>query len=647
MRRKCVWAVVFLLFFLGTCSKMPVQEKRLYRFIDLLVRENILLSPLMMAQEESQIFPSTSRPLEDAGSGENPAGIKRKIKLGGTDRNILFCPPASHLRFKMEHRGNWRLEFGIGIVTEDGAVENQSLSEMDRKGTTFTVSLETKGKRKTVFQKYLPPPPDKGSPSFSWHNLELPDIQEPVDVSFITQGDEHNKAFWYDPLLYRPQENARRIILISIDTLRADHLGCYGYPRNTSPQIDLLASDSVTFLDTYAASPWTLPSHVSLLTSLYSVHHQVYYDDESMDPALVTLADVLRQQNFYCAAFTGGGFVSSVYGFSKGFDSYSDDAGSVFRQDSAEHLFHLASEWLESHKDQSFFLFLHTYQPHNPYACPFPYKTMFLEEAAQWRHLDLTSYLGGKPGVFRKLTDDERRNVIGLYNGEIRYTDEKFIGPLIERLKEIGIYDQTMIVFTSDHGEEFFDHGGWGHGHSLYDESLKVPLIIKFPASLYKGQRVSSVVSLVDVFPTILEEMGVGASELNIDGRSLFPLIRGKERGDRESLADIAPYILDSHIPQKIAMNKGKEKLILNKKFTPEDIGFFIASPPSLDPVEIYDLGQDPKEQHNIANRRAELANQIIERINQIYQEAKKRNTKKLVIDEELRKQLKALGYIR
>jgi arylsulfatase A-like enzyme len=647
MCRKCVWAVIPLLFCLGTCSKKPAQDEGLYRFIDHLERDNILISPLMNAADESVVlFPSLSRPLHDEGSGENPGGIKRKIKLGGTERNVLFCPPESRLRFKMEPWGKRRLDFGIGIAAGEEPESKETDSAEGERGTTFSVILEIAGRKKTVFQKYLASAAGTG-PSFSWHSLELPELREPAGITFITQGDEDEPAFWFDPVLYLPQEEARRIILISIDTLRADHLGCYGYPKTTTPQIDLLASDGVTFLDTYAASPWTLPSHVSLLTSLYSVHHQVYCDDESMDPALVTLADVLRQQNFYCAAFTGGGFVSSVYGFSKGFDSYSDDAGSVFRQDSAEHLFNLASEWLESHRDQSFFLFLHTYQPHNPYACPYPYKTMFLDEGARWRHLDLTSYLGGKPGIFRELPDAERSNIIGLYDGEIRYTDEKFVGPLIERLKEMGIYDQTMIVFTGDHGEEFYEHGGWGHGHSLYDECLKVPLIIKFPGSLFRGQKISAFISLVDVFPTILEEMGIGLSELPIDGRSLFPLIEGKEKGDREFLADIAPYILGSHIPQKIAMNTGREKLILNKKLTQEDLAFFISPPPPLHSVEVYDLGQDPIEQHNVADRRTGLANRIVERINRVYQKAKKRNTKKLEIDEELRKQLKALGYIR
>ncbi|UCE43285.1 MAG: sulfatase [Candidatus Aminicenantes bacterium] len=466
-------------------------------------------------------------------------------------------------------------------------------------------------------------------------------------MSFVTEGDEENLSFWSNPILYERQEKTINVILISIDTLRADHLGCYGYARDTSPRIDHLAEDSVTFLNTYASSPWTLPSHVSILTSLHGVNHQVYYNDESMDLSLITLADIMRERQFCCTAFTGGGFVSSDYGFSKGFDAYSNDESSTFRQDAAEHLFQLVSEWLDKQKGKNFFLFLHTYQPHNPYACPIPYKTMFLDEGAKWRYLDLLSYLGGKPGIFKALTEEDRQNVVGLYDGEIRYTDEKLIGPLVQKLKAMGLYDQTLIIFTSDHGEEFYEHHGWGHGHSLYDESLKVPLIIKFPESRFSGRRIHDIVSLVDIFPTVLEELGIDFSNLEIDGQSLFPLVKGKEKGDRVFLADIASNVLASHIPQKITMNRGKTKLILNKRFGPEDFSFFLCPPPVLGPVELYDLGFDPTEQQNISDKKPKLANQIVQKINEIYKAAPKKKTRKLEIDEELKKQLRALGYIR
>ena len=640
---------LFFLSFVG-CSSRTGSEPRLFRFIDNLDKTNVILSPLTQVQRDSpefeDLFPPESYPLRDLGSGNNPHGIKRKLKLQGREVNALYCPPKTVIRYRITPRENLSLDFGIAITRNNSTDEPPEKGGLAKRGVTFLVNLEADGKRQNIFQKYMQSPQDGESFVFQLFTIDLPGRHEELNILFETQGDNSHNSFWVNPLYFQKQEEGLNVILISIDTLRADHLGCYGYERETSPHIDALAADGVTFFNTYASSPWTLPSHVSLLTSLHGVNHQVSYENDSMDPSMLTLADILRANQFYCAALTGGGFVSSKYGFSKGFNSYSDEGG-VLRQDSAEHLYHAAKRWLEREKDKGFFLFLHTFQPHSPYACPYPYRSMFLEENPRWRHLDLMSYLGGMPGIFKELSEEDCQNVIGLYDGEIRYTDEKLIGPLITALKDTGLYDRTMIIFTSDHGEEFFEHHGWGHGHSLYDESLKVPLIIKFPESRFNGRRIHDIVSLVDIFPTVLEETGIDFSALDIDGQSLFPLIKGKEKGDRMFLADVASNVLDSRIPQRIAMNRGREKLILSKKYSPEDLKYFIYPPPILSLMELYDLALDPEEQQNIADERPQLANHIVQKINEIYKAARKKKTRKLDMDEELIKQLKALGYIR
>ena len=448
-------------------------------------------------------------------------------------------------------------------------------------------------------------------------------------------------------MLFFNGKQSRNVILISIDTLRADHLGCYGYEYDTSPNIDALAEDSAVFFNTYATSTWTLPSHVSLLTSLQTVRHQVYYDDEKMDQDNVTLAEVLRSNHFSTGAFTGGGFVSSAYGFSKGFDSYNEGVGGVFHQDSAERVFTAVSDWLGRHVNRDFFLFIHTYQPHSPYACPFPYKVMFLDEKAKVGNIDLINHLGGKSNIFKNLPDDERRNIIGLYDGEIRYTDEKLIGPLIARLKDLGLYDSTLLIFTSDHGEEFYDHGGWGHGHSLYNELLRVPLIIKFPDSKFRGEKKDNIVSLVDVMPTILEEMKLDFPELDIDGRSLIPVLTGKEKIDRKYIADIGSNVLNSHIPKKISSNIGKTKLIFGDRPGPEDVDFFDFPPPEVGLIELYNLKNDPRERENMVESNVQLANRIIRWINDYYNRAIKSSAGKANVDQRIIEQLKALGYIR
>lgn len=290
-------------------------------------------------------------------------------------------------------------------------------------------------------------------------------------------------------MIYAAGPKPRGVVLISVDTLRADHLQTYGYRRPTSPNLDLLGADGVVFNRTYASSPWTLPSHVSLLTSLFNINHGVHRPTDRMDESLVTLTEVLRQNGFSTSAITGGTLVSYLYGFSRGFDTYKEGDGAMDYNNSAELVARSAAEWIENNKEKNFFLFLHTYQVHTPYDTPSPYGAMFLDPDAVWKRAHTTEIFNGKKSIFKELSDAERRNLIGLYDAEIRYSDEALLKPVVEKLKALGLYDDSMIIFTSDDGEEFFEHGSWDHGVHLYDESLRVPLVIKFPRSRFKGKN--------------------------------------------------------------------------------------------------------------------------------------------------------------
>ncbi len=641
----------FLFFFLlSHCTRSPVSQFKVFRFIDLLEKENIVSSPLarfpLETESSERFFPSKSYPLLDLAMGNNPYGTKRKIRFGGTELNAIFAPPYSEYSFMLSLSEDSVLEFGIGIVRDENSEKLIKDARGRERGVNFLVTLEIKGRKKTIFQDYIKLQSPEKFHVFSRHSVNLPYKTKNARLSFATEGGKHNFSFWHNPILYERGENSRNVILISIDTLRADHLGCYGYERETSPNIDSLAEESALFSNAYSPSPWTLPSHVSLLTSLLGVHHQVNNENEKMDPSLITLADVLRQNNFFCSAFTGGGYVSSVYGFSKGFNLYKETLQAIWLQDSVEWVCQNVTRWLDRNKDKNFFLFIHTYQPHNPYSSPDPYSTMFLDENAKWKRLNFVGYLGGKKGVFRVLSEEERKNIISLYDAEIRYTDEELIKPLLEKLKEMELFDQTMIIFTSDHGEEFYEHKGWEHGHSLYDELLKVPLIIKFPGSKFAGKKIESIVRLVDVMPTILDELKLDTPGLVLDGLSLMPVLKGRENRDRIFLADKGNNVLKSNIPQKIAMNIEKYKLILSKEFRQEDLRFFLFPPPAFEPVELYNLAEDPDEIKDIAEEMTDLVDQIIRQINEIYSEAKKKKTDRPEIDERLKERLRALGYI-
>jgi arylsulfatase A-like enzyme len=653
MRNKfCHFFTLFLVCFAlvsNQCQKQQISNFKTFRLIDHLKKENIIRSPLINSPHPgNDSFPLKSFLMNDLGIGENPFLLKRKLRIGSSVFNILFSPPESHFRFQAQIPEQSYFEFSIGIVRDQNSSIKINPSNSTGKGVVFLVTIEEGRKEKIIFQKYLAAPPATDDLSFtqSTNRIHLPSVQKNVTLSLKTKGETPYFAYWGNPVIYQASSKENNIILISIDTLRADHLGCYGYPKNTSPHIDTLASDGTLFMNSFSSSPWTLPSHVSIMTSLFGVHHQISNGTEKITSSLLTLADVLRINHFFNTAFTGGGFVSAHYGFSKGFDAYHEGTGSITHINSAELMYKAFSNWLNKNERKRFFLFLHTYQTHDPYSGHPPYTNQFLHENSKWTNLDFMGYLGGWEGIFKKLPENERDNAVGLYDGEIRYVDDNLIGPLVAKLKETDLYDNTMIILTSDHGEEFFDHKGWTHGHSLYNELIRVPLIIKFPHDKFSGKTVSCTVSSVDIMPTVLDEMDIDFSDMIMDGQSLFPVLKGRETDERLFLADIGDNLMNAHIPQKVSMIQGKYKLILNKEFSRQDLDFFTVPPPDTPRIELYNLTNDMREKNNIADKNPSLIQVIVQKINAIYSQAKKRKPEKTEIDEKLKEQLKALGYI-
>lgn len=639
---------------LADCQKNPSAEKSLIRLIDLLKQENIRKSPLSDKSSTDlteTTYPIKSMPMLDSTVGENPMGLKRKLNLGSVEFNMLFSPPKSEYNFDITIPNNGILDFGIGIVRDQNSESLRVPQSNQAEGVVFIVQLEIEGREKTIFQQHLKIPPIREirTVNYSQRRVELTSSNRKARLTLITSGKENLFSFWAHPIVYDPINKKTNVVLVSIDTLRADHLGVYGYGRDTSPAMDALAGESAVFLNTYASAPWTLPSHVSLLTSLNGIHHGVYYENDRMDPSQNTLADFLRADGYFCAALTGAAFVSSFYGFSKGFDSYRMEQGEMTSQRLAENAAQESLEWLDTNSDKPFFLFIHTYQPHQPYNPPEPYNTMFTEKTAKWKEFDIYKDLGGKYGFYKKLPEDERQNVIGLYDGEIRYTDDVLIKPLIDKLRALNIYDRTLLVVTSDHGEEFYDHSTWEHVHNLYDESLKVPLIIKFPRSKHAGRRLSPIVRLIDIMPTILEELGIAFKADFRDGRSLMPVLQGRETGDRVFTADLAENVLGYRTPSRMAMNSGRYKLIVNLPPRPEDQKFFASLAPSVPAVELYDLEKDAGEKNNLAEapEKAQVARQLLQSLNELIKTVKPGGKTKAKLSKELAEQLKSFGYIR
>ncbi len=592
-------------------------------------------------------------PLHDSGIGSNPHSLKKKITFDEYAYNCLAAPPASIFEVDVEIPPNAVLEFGYGIL-------NERRNRVPDQPIQFLLSMEQSGEKGTLFNKTINWTMTR---DISQERIDLrPFVGKKIRLSFqtsIPDQDEKRQNLpsilpvWANPLIYQVQETDRtNIILISLDTVRPDHLGCYGYERNTSPSIDRLAADGVLFKNAYSSTSWTLPGHVSLLTSLDCLNHQVYYPLQKMNPEILTLADFLRTEQLYCAGFTGGGYLSETYGFSKGFDVYQEiklHGDKAIRFDEAERLAQLATRWLEDNKDKSFFLFLHTYQPHDPYANLSPSGKEFLDEDAEWDQVRMESLFNGKGRFDSQISEKASQNIIALYDGEIKYTDVFFVQPILDKLKELGLYEKSLIILTSDHGEEFLDHEAWLHDHSIYDEGIRIPLIVKLPDAEFSGTQVENIVRITDIVPTILDQMRIKSNDKRLDGTSLFPLIQGKEKTARTFVSDLALREFET-APTIIAINKDNFKFILNKEisspYTKRIVRSFSGSQ-----IELYDLAKDPKETKNLAANIAyrDMCFELLDAIDRLYERAnlitKKRD--EVTLDQSLRERLKALGYIK
>ncbi len=618
---------------------------------------NVELSPFKnpSLDGEKDFVPEDCPPLEKEETGPNPYNLKRRLHIGPISLNIILATPQSRYSWELSLPPRSYLEFGIGLVRDRNFEDLAARHNLNPEGVEFLVRLERAGRTRTVFQDFLRMPEKKESRtvSFEVHRVDLPPEGGRFRLTLETDGEGWPFAFWYSPMVVPRKEEPAGIILISLDTLRADHLGCYGYSRPTSLATDELSREGVLFEQAISTSSWTLPAHVSLLTSSNPARHGVMAADDKMPLTLVTLAEVLSRHGFFCGAITGGGFLSPIYGFGRGFDFYNEAEGSVDYENSAELVLRAAQSWLEDHKEKDFFLFLHTYQVHSPYKSPEPYRHRFLSADALFDEINMERHLGGKGGVFRSLTESERKNIIDLYDNEIKYTDEALVGGLVKWLKEKNLYDRVMIVLTSDHGEEFYEHGAWTHGPHLYQEAIRVPLVIKFPHGEFRGKKVDRIVRLTDISPTILEAAGIKKRLAVWDGASLYSVLKGDETKDRVFLADtcwlsgeVCGEPESGRLPMSVATNVGKNKVIINQDWPDSLSKAYEPGPRAWPSFELYDLDKDKAEVKNLAGEKADLLRETLERIRSYYRQMKKMTLLKVPLTEEQLEKLRALGYI-
>lgn len=397
------------------------------------------------------------------------------------------------------------------------------------------------------------------------------------------------------------------IVLISIDTLRADRLGSYGYSRDTSPNIDALASDGLLFENCFSQAPATLISHSTMFTGLYpGTHGAQCMTFTALPSAAQTLPEILSMNGYRTAGFTGGAQLGRFFGFSQGFEAYNDEGGGFLET------WPRARQWLDTNSVEKFFLFLHTFDTHHPYKPPAPFNTMFSKDydgpLENFIPIELLEAINS--GEI-KVTEADRKHISAVYDGAIRYTDG-YIGKITAYLKEHNLLDNTIVILTSDHGEEFNEHGVMGmHAHTLYNELLHVPLIIRLP----KGApaNISQRVGLVDLVPSLLDYAGISYPPEAFEGTSFAAFFTDKEAScPTSSSTPVRTLFAEKEFLS--VENYGRMKSIRNGswKFTmlttpPRARTFFRIFGSLVYPIrgkELYNIDADPGEHDNkIASR--------------------------------------------
>ena len=407
-----------------------------------------------------------------------------------------------------------------------------------------------------------------------------------------------------NPVKRLQKKGPYNFILISVDTLRADRLGCYGYPKIKTPTIDGFARQGIKFENCICQTPLTLPSHTSLLTGTYPTFHGVRDNGGFLVPQdLTTLAEVFKKAGYQTAAFVAAYVLDSKWGLNQGFDTYYDkfdlskyktiSLGNVQRR--GDEVINEALTWLEEHHQQKFFTWIHLYDPHTPYDPPSPFKEEYPQQP---------------------------------YLGEIAYTDAQ-LGRLWSYLEENKLNENTILVFVSDHGESLGEHQEKTHGFFIYQEGIHVPLIFVLPAKELQGLTRPQVARLVDVMPTMLDLAGFPLPA-QVQGQSLVPAFTRKSKEERWAYSETYYPRFHYGWSELKGWQNRRYKLIMAPR------------------LELYDLQQDPEEKNNLIDSFPQLGRQFLAQLESFVEETSQGafEIDYTHIDEETRQKLTALGYI-
>jgi arylsulfatase A-like enzyme/Tfp pilus assembly protein PilF len=408
-------------------------------------------------------------------------------------------------------------------------------------------------------------------------------------------------AVWFFHSATVSSKDIHHVLLISIDTCRADYLSCYGYHRQTTPNIDKLADHAVLFENVISPVPITLPSHSSMLTGTIPAYHGVHNNsDYKLGESNVTLAEILTERGYATGAIISAYVLDSQYGLDQGFETYNDRFEQpvknllYFSERRGVETSRFAVEWLEKHKDKKAFLFLHYFDPHIKYTPPEPFASEFADN---------------------------------LYAGEIAYTDH-CIGQVLEKLKELGLYDSTLIIVTGDHGEMLGEHGEDDHTYFIYQSAIKVPLIFKLPGRT-QPQKIKHLVGLIDIMPTVCSLLGIEAPA-HVQGKDLSPYF-----GQNQPSAQNRYLYCESLTPTRY----GAAALL---GLVTDRWKYIQTTRP-----ELYDIVEDAGETKNLLAQQPHRARILQDHLKQILEQTVRKDTStKVDLDEQAIKRLQSLGYV-
>lgn len=541
----------------------------------------------------------------------------RRLKLGDEVRPVIYFPVESMLEYEVKIPGNSHLEFHLALVPNNTVNLNRIRFRVEVGG-----SEEKPEKELSI--KFPLMKNERGRLMFSRYNLDLSEFsgkKEKIRLKFviddgkILDGEKNLLLACGSPMIYiKRQRDEKNVILISLDTLRADHLSCYGYHRQTSPNIDRLATQGTVFIDAASCSNWTLPSHMSMLTGLYS-GETGYVPGNALSNTFLAdevtpIASYLRTMNYKTAGLHNGGYVSEFFGFDKGFNLYKNTSKEI------NNAMGQVLKWLRDNKDDKFFLFFHTYEVHAPYT---------------------NKYFLSQLPVSASLQD----RTIAAYDSDI-YNADLQLGRLFDWLKKNGLYEDMIIIITSDHGENFDfvkKEGDTGsHGKTLYESEVHIPMIIK-GGVFDSGKTLSSQVSSVDILPTATAVAGLNTDE-GVRGIDLSRLL------EKDDLQNRLVYIESSYTHQNMkSVRSSKYKLIIKRLPGTENEG-------PMD-YEFFNLTGKDTERTNVWKKESVLGGRFLGYLKDISASVNTAASKRIrgnqgnqSVNKELQDQLKALGYL-